>query len=138
MEADGLAAVGVDLADDVGEFLDAPRAQCDWESMRSELDQFPNLTGTDRNILVNNVGVHTITCSATDTAGNTGTSGAKSITVDMHAHVAIPQAGVIAGPDLDRAARQLRAMLSTAGGRVERTPPTVLVTTATTDRKSVV
>ncbi|HET7686667.1 MAG TPA: methylmalonyl Co-A mutase-associated GTPase MeaB, partial [Candidatus Limnocylindria bacterium] len=32
----------------------------------------------------------------------------------------------------DRAARQLRAMLSTAGGRVERTPPTVLVTTATT------
>jgi LAO/AO transport system kinase len=35
-------------------------------------------------------------------------------------------------PGADRAARQLRAMLSTAGGRVERTPPTVLVTTATT------
>ncbi|MGI8998572.1 MAG: methylmalonyl Co-A mutase-associated GTPase MeaB [Candidatus Limnocylindria bacterium] len=35
-------------------------------------------------------------------------------------------------PGADRAARQLRAMLSTAGGRVERTPPQVLVTTATT------
>jgi LAO/AO transport system kinase len=32
----------------------------------------------------------------------------------------------------DRAARQLRAMLSTAGGRIERRPPPVLVTTATT------
>jgi LAO/AO transport system kinase len=35
-------------------------------------------------------------------------------------------------PGADRAARQLRAMLSTAGGRVERTPPPVLLTTATT------
>jgi LAO/AO transport system kinase len=35
-------------------------------------------------------------------------------------------------PGADRAARQLRAMLSTAGGRIERTPPPVLVTTATT------
>jgi len=35
-------------------------------------------------------------------------------------------------PGADRAARQLRAMLSTAGGRVERKPPRVLVTTATT------
>ncbi len=35
-------------------------------------------------------------------------------------------------PGADRAARQLRAMLSTAGGRVGRTPPRVLVTTATT------
>jgi len=35
-------------------------------------------------------------------------------------------------PGADRAARQLRAMLSTAGGRVERTHPQVLVTTATT------
>jgi LAO/AO transport system kinase len=35
-------------------------------------------------------------------------------------------------PGADRAARQLRAMLSTAGGRVERRPPPVLVTTATT------
>ena len=34
-------------------------------------------------------------------------------------------------PGADRAARQLRAMLSTAGGRVERKPPRVLVTTAT-------
>jgi LAO/AO transport system kinase len=34
-------------------------------------------------------------------------------------------------PGADRAARQLRAMLSTAGGRVERTPPPVLMTTAT-------
>src|SRR5688500_17433242 len=52
-------------------------------------------------------------------------------------------------PGADRAARQLRAMLSTAGGRVERKPPPVMVTTATTaegvaaladaiDRKSVV
>jgi LAO/AO transport system kinase len=32
----------------------------------------------------------------------------------------------------DRAARQLRAMLSTAGGRVTRQPPPILVTTATT------
>ncbi len=32
----------------------------------------------------------------------------------------------------DRAARQLRAMLSTAGGRIDRLPPQVLVTTATT------
>ena len=32
----------------------------------------------------------------------------------------------------DRAARQLRAMLSTAGGRVERKPPPIFVTTATT------
>ena len=35
-------------------------------------------------------------------------------------------------PGADRAARQLRAMLSTAGGRIERKPPLVLVTTATT------
>jgi LAO/AO transport system kinase len=35
-------------------------------------------------------------------------------------------------PGADRAARQLRAMLSTAGGRIERTPPPVLVTSATT------
>jgi len=35
-------------------------------------------------------------------------------------------------PEADRAARQLRAMLSTAGGRVERKPPPVMVTTATT------
>jgi LAO/AO transport system kinase len=35
-------------------------------------------------------------------------------------------------PGADRAARQLRAMLSTAGGRVERKPPPVMVTTATT------
>jgi LAO/AO transport system kinase len=35
-------------------------------------------------------------------------------------------------PGADRAARQLRAMLSTAGGRVERTPPPVMLTTATT------
>ena len=35
-------------------------------------------------------------------------------------------------PGADRAARQLRAMLSTAGGRVERKPPRVMVTTATT------
>ena len=35
-------------------------------------------------------------------------------------------------PGADRAARQLRAMLSTAGGRVARTPPPVLMTTATT------
>jgi LAO/AO transport system kinase len=35
-------------------------------------------------------------------------------------------------PGADRAARQLRAMLSTAGGRIERTPPRVMVTTATT------
>jgi LAO/AO transport system kinase len=35
-------------------------------------------------------------------------------------------------PGADRAARQLRAMLSTAGGRIERSPPRVLVTTATT------
>ena len=34
-------------------------------------------------------------------------------------------------PGADRAARQLRAMLSTAGGRIGRTPPKVLVTTAT-------
>jgi LAO/AO transport system kinase len=34
-------------------------------------------------------------------------------------------------PGADRAARQLRAMLSTAGGRVERKPPPVLLTTAT-------
>ena len=34
-------------------------------------------------------------------------------------------------PGADRAARQLRAMLSTAGGRVGRKPPPVLVTTAT-------
>jgi LAO/AO transport system kinase len=36
-------------------------------------------------------------------------------------------------PGADRAARQLRAMLSTAGGRVERKPPPVMVTTATTE-----
>ena len=35
-------------------------------------------------------------------------------------------------PGADRAARQLRAMLSTAGGRVARTPPPILLTTATT------
>ncbi len=35
-------------------------------------------------------------------------------------------------PGADRVARQLRAMLSTAGGRVERKPPPVLVTSATT------
>ena len=35
-------------------------------------------------------------------------------------------------PGADRAARQLRAMLSTAGGRVERKPPPVMITTATT------
>jgi LAO/AO transport system kinase len=35
-------------------------------------------------------------------------------------------------PGADRAARQLRAMLSTAGGRIERRPPPVMVTTATT------
>jgi LAO/AO transport system kinase len=35
-------------------------------------------------------------------------------------------------PGADRAARQLRAMLSTAGGRVERKPPPVMLTTATT------
>jgi LAO/AO transport system kinase len=35
-------------------------------------------------------------------------------------------------PGADRAARQLRAMLSTAGGRVERRPPPVMMTTATT------
>ncbi|CAN5522893.1 methylmalonyl Co-A mutase-associated GTPase MeaB [soil metagenome] len=35
-------------------------------------------------------------------------------------------------PGADRAARQLRAMLSTAGGRVERKPPPVMVTTAVT------
>jgi LAO/AO transport system kinase len=35
-------------------------------------------------------------------------------------------------PGADRAARQLRAMLSTAGGRIERKPPPILVTTATT------
>lgn len=35
-------------------------------------------------------------------------------------------------PGADRAARQLRAMLSTAGGRIARKPPPVLVTTATT------
>ena len=34
-------------------------------------------------------------------------------------------------PGADRAARQLRAMLSTAGGRVTRKPPPILVTTAT-------
>jgi LAO/AO transport system kinase len=34
-------------------------------------------------------------------------------------------------PGADRAARQLRAMLSTAGGRIGRTPPRVLLTTAT-------
>jgi LAO/AO transport system kinase len=35
-------------------------------------------------------------------------------------------------PGADRAARQLRAMLSTAGGRVTRQPPPILLTTATT------
>ena len=35
-------------------------------------------------------------------------------------------------PGADRAARQLRAMLSTAGGRVTRQPPPILVTSATT------
>ncbi len=35
-------------------------------------------------------------------------------------------------PGADRAARQLRAMMSTAGGRVARTPPVIMVTTATT------
>ena len=35
-------------------------------------------------------------------------------------------------PGADRAARQLRAMLSTAGGRVERKPPPVMLSTATT------
>jgi LAO/AO transport system kinase len=35
-------------------------------------------------------------------------------------------------PGADRAARQLRAMLSTAGGRVTRKPPPILLTTATT------
>jgi LAO/AO transport system kinase len=35
-------------------------------------------------------------------------------------------------PGADRAARQLRAMLSTAGGRVKRKPPHLLMTTATT------
>ena len=35
-------------------------------------------------------------------------------------------------PGADRAARQLRAMLSTAGGRIERKPPSVMLTTATT------
>ena len=35
-------------------------------------------------------------------------------------------------PGADRAARQLRAMLSTAGGRVRRDPPPILLTTATT------
>ncbi|MDQ3690663.1 MAG: methylmalonyl Co-A mutase-associated GTPase MeaB [Chloroflexota bacterium] len=35
-------------------------------------------------------------------------------------------------PGADRAARQLRAMLSTAGGRVQGSPPKVMVTTATT------
>jgi LAO/AO transport system kinase len=35
-------------------------------------------------------------------------------------------------PGADRAARQLRAMLSTAGGRVGRRPPPVLMTSATT------
>ena len=35
-------------------------------------------------------------------------------------------------PGADRAARQLRAMLSTAGGRVVRKPPPVLITAATT------
>jgi LAO/AO transport system kinase len=36
-------------------------------------------------------------------------------------------------PGADRAARQLRAMLSTAGGRVARPAPSVLTTTATAD-----
>jgi GTPase len=35
-------------------------------------------------------------------------------------------------PGAERAVRQLRAMLSTAGGRIARTPPVVLMTTATT------
>ncbi|HEX2221994.1 MAG TPA: methylmalonyl Co-A mutase-associated GTPase MeaB [Candidatus Limnocylindria bacterium] len=35
-------------------------------------------------------------------------------------------------PGATQAARQLRAMLSTAGGRVQRQPPRILVTTATT------
>jgi LAO/AO transport system kinase len=35
-------------------------------------------------------------------------------------------------PGADRAARQLRAMLSTAGGRIDRKPPPVMLTTATT------
>jgi LAO/AO transport system kinase len=35
-------------------------------------------------------------------------------------------------PGADRAARQLRAMLSSAGGRIERKPPQVMMTTATT------
>src|ERR687892_2749 len=35
-------------------------------------------------------------------------------------------------PGADRAARQLRAMLSTAGGRVARKPPPIMTTTATT------
>ena len=35
-------------------------------------------------------------------------------------------------PGADRAARQLRAMLSTAGGRVQRKPPPVMLTTSTT------
>ncbi len=35
-------------------------------------------------------------------------------------------------PGADRAARQLRAMLSTAGGRLQRQPPKVMLTTATT------
>jgi LAO/AO transport system kinase len=34
-------------------------------------------------------------------------------------------------PGADRAARQLRAMLSTAGGRVQRQPPPILLTSAT-------
>ena len=37
-------------------------------------------------------------------------------------------------PGADRAARQLRAMLSTAGGRVARKPPPILLTTATSSR----
>jgi LAO/AO transport system kinase len=35
-------------------------------------------------------------------------------------------------PGAERAARQLRAMLSTAGGRLTRKPPPILLTTATT------
>ena len=35
-------------------------------------------------------------------------------------------------PGADRAARQLRAMLSTAGGRLQRRPPPILLTVATT------
>lgn len=35
-------------------------------------------------------------------------------------------------PGAQHAARQLRAMMSTAGGRVARTPPPILITTATT------